>query len=60
MITVILMFLAVTLVIGLVNLIISEPLERPPLRELGSYLGVVVGGISMFTALVVVIAILFQ
>ncbi len=60
MIAQIALFLAITLVIGLVNLIISEPFERSPLRELTSYLGVVVGGIALFTALIVVISIVFQ
>ena len=60
MITQIVLFLVVTLVVGLVNLIIAEPLERSPVREMISYSGVVVGGIALFTAAVVVISMLFQ
>ncbi|MFQ5653344.1 MAG: hypothetical protein ACE5GW_01265 [Planctomycetota bacterium] len=54
------LFLAITLVVGLVNLIISEPLERPFPRELFSYIGVVIGGIAGFTLVIVVISALFQ
>ncbi len=60
MIKEILLFLLITLVVGLVNLNISEPLERSPRREFLSYVAVVVGGIAGFTAVIVVISILFQ
>ncbi len=60
MITQILLFLAISVVVGQVNLIISEPLDRSAIRELISYLVVVVGGIAAFTAVIVVVSALFQ
>ena len=60
MISQVLLFLVITTVVGLVNLVISEPLERSPAREFVSYMVVVGGGIVGFTALIVVIAIAFQ
>ena len=56
----ILLFILITFVVGHVNLIISEPLERSPGREMISYLGVVAGGIAFFTAVIVVLSVLFQ
>lgn len=56
----ILTFLAITACAGAVNLIISGPFERPLRQEILSFLGVVVGGIAAFTALIVVISVLFQ
>ncbi|MGE3163729.1 MAG: hypothetical protein AB7O52_02385 [Planctomycetota bacterium] len=53
-------FVLITLCLGIVNLLISEPLPRPFLREALSFGAVVVGGIAAFTALVVVISIVFQ
>lgn len=53
-------FLLITLCVGFVNLILSEPLERSLAREISSFLTVVVGGISLFTAAIVVVSILFQ
>ena len=60
MISQILLFVAVTVVVGLVNLISSEPLERSPAREFASYFLVVTGGIALFTAAIVTISVAFQ
>ena len=54
------LFLLITWVVGLVNVAISEPVERSPVREFVSYLVVVVGGITAFTTVIVVSSGLFQ
>ncbi|MEM7168046.1 MAG: hypothetical protein AAF581_21520 [Planctomycetota bacterium] len=60
MISQIICFIIITLCAGAVNLLISEPFQRTLREEIISFLGVVVGGIATFTALVVVISVLFQ
>ena len=60
MIVHILLFVAITVIVGLVNLVLSHPLEHPPHKEFLSYLGVVVGGIAAFTCLIVATSALFQ
>ena len=60
MIAEIVLFLVVTAAVGLVNLILSLPLERSPKRELASYVGVVMGGIAAFTLGIVAVSYFFQ
>jgi len=54
-----LLFLAVTLGVGAVNLSLSEPLERGFGREFVNYALVVGGGIAAFTAAIVALTALF-
>lgn len=56
----VLLFVTIIVIVGKVNLIISEPLERSPGREFLSYFAVVGGGIAVFTAIIVVVSLLFQ
>ncbi len=56
----ILLFVTIIVIVGKVNLLISQPLERSPLREFISYFAVVGGGIAVFTAIIVVVSMLFQ
>lgn len=53
-------FVFITLCLGMVNLLTAAPLRRPLLRELLSFAAVVLGGIVTFTALVVVVSLVFQ
>lgn len=53
-------FLFIGIVVGLVTLSLSEPLERPLWREFVSFLGVVMGSIALFTVFVVVFAAALQ
>jgi hypothetical protein len=54
----VILFLAVTLGVGAVNLTLSEPLDRPFAREFANYAIVVGGGIVAFTAVVMVVSLL--
>jgi hypothetical protein len=54
-----LLFLAVTLGVGAVNLTLSEPLERGFAREFANYAVVVGGGIAAFTAVIMGLSALF-
>ena len=54
------LFVTITSLVGLVNVILAQPLEKSPGREFVSYLGVVVGGIATFTAIIVLVSIWFQ
>ena len=54
------LFLLITFVVGLVNVAISDPVDRSPVREFISYLVVVVGGITVFTTAIVVSSGLLQ
>lgn len=55
-----LLFVLISLVVGLVNLTLGQPTQRSAARELLGYALVVIGGIAAFTAAIVVIAALFQ
>lgn len=55
-----LFFLVVTLAVGAVNLVLSEPLDRPFLREFANYTIVVGGGIVAFTAVIMGLASAFN
>ena len=54
------LLLLILLLVGGVNLLISEPLERSARSELLAYLGVVGGGIAGFTMFIVCLSLLFQ
>jgi len=54
-----LLFFAVTLGVGAVNLALSEPLDRGFGREFANYAVVVAGGIAAFTAVVMGLSALF-
>ena len=56
----ILLFVTIIVIVGKVNLIISEPFERSTAREFLSYFAVVGGGIAVFTAIIVVVSMFFQ
>ncbi len=60
MTTQIALFLLISTVVGIVNLLISQPLERPFVREFISFVWVVIGGIVGFTAAIVIVSALFQ
>ncbi|MCI0650913.1 MAG: hypothetical protein L0Z55_03400 [Planctomycetes bacterium] len=56
----VLLFVAVTVTVGLVSLAVSGESKRSLVREFVSYLAIVVGGIALFTGGIVALSAAFQ